>query len=434
MKAIVVGGGWAGIAAAVELARHKVTVTLIEAARQLGGRARRVNYRGHVVDNGQHLLIGAYHSVLQLLDRLGIPEGAVFERRPIELIMRSTRFPTLHIRPPRPLPAPWHLVAGLVAATGLGAVEKWQAIRFCLALRRTGTGPDCSVQELLNRHGQSPALIARLWEPLCLATLNTPVHEASAEIFTRVLTDAFARHRSDSDLLFPRGDLGSLIPEPAHAFIEAHGGRVRLGTRVTAVQAAGRGITGVTLTGGERLDTEHLVLALPGPATRRLLAPLAALQGMSADLARIDSAPITTVYLQYPPEVRLEFPMIGLHGTTAQWVFDHGPAGRPGLMAVVISGHGMHAAQDRESLRARVTAELAAFFPAWPPPRHGFVLRERRATFLSRVGVNALRPPAATPLAGCWLAGDTVKNGYPATLEGAVRSGLECARRIIDRA
>lgn len=432
VNVIVVGGGWSGLAAAVKLTRHGIPTTLIEAAGRLGGRASRVHYRGHDYDSGQHLLIGAYHGILDLLAVMGIDERSVFERHRFELVTTSAHpAPPLHLRL-HPLPAPLHLVSGLAGARGISLADKWSAVKFCLSVARAmDPDADCSVQELLSRHRQSPALIARLWEPVCLAALNTPAHEASAEVFLRVLRDAFAHGRRDSDLLLPRRDLAAVLPEPARRFIEGQGGRIVLNRRVTALEINGSRVTGIRLANGERMQAEQIILALPPAACLRLIDGMEPLRTVADRLRHIESSPICTVYLRYPPTVRLEYPMIGLHGALAQWIFDHGVSGEPGLMGAVISGAGDHLALERAALQDRVVTEIAACFPHWPAPEEIFSLCEKRATFLCRAGLNALRPPAETPVAGCWLAGDAVATGYPATLEGAVRSGLDCARKIM---
>lgn len=434
MNVIVVGGGWSGLAAAVELSRRGAAVTLLEAAGRLGGRAARILYRGREYDSGQHLLIGAYRGILELLAAMGIEEHTVFERRPFELVSLSARAaPPLRLRLAN-LPAPFHLLGGLIGARGLSRSDKWNALKFCLAAARSKhVSTDYSVQELLFRHGQSPTLVARLWEPVCLAALNTPLHESSAEIFLRVLRDAFAYDRRDSDLLLPRRGLGAVLPEPARDFIEARGGCVRLNCRATDLEVARDRIAAVRLVDGSRLPADHIVLALPPTACLRLIEGCAPLRGLAGILSQFEFSPICTLYLRYSVATRLDYPMIGLHGALAQWLFDLGAGGDPGLLAAVISGPGEHMALDRDALQARVVAELAACFPHWPAPEQVVTLCEKRATFLSRSGINALRPPMETPLAGCWLAGDAVATGYPATLEGAVRSGLACARRIMQQ-
>lgn len=428
---LIVGGGWAGLSAAVELSRHGVPVTLLEAARQLGGRARCVAFDHQRIDNGQHLMVGAYQAMLGLFDTLGVDLAAAFLRLPLDLHMRALDKPELRLRA-RKLPAPFHLAMGLATARGLNARERLQLMRFSRRLLRGEVvlEHDISAQALLLGERQGARVIGALWEPLCLAALNTPLPEASARLFLEVLRRTFSGDASRSDLLIPRDDLGVLLPEPAMHFIERRGGTLLLNHRVNAIEVDATGCRGVTWRGGA-IAARRVILAVHPVVCRRLLAPHPALSGIADRLGQLDQEPITTLYLRYPEEVALDSPLQGVQDGLGQWMFDRRCAGHPGLIAVVISGRGAHAQLDNASLAALVSAELARLHPGWPAPLAVRVLREKRATFAARVDVDRLRPAPTTPVDGLWLAGDFTATGLPATLEGAVISGQRAAAAIL---
>jgi squalene-associated FAD-dependent desaturase len=431
MSVLVVGGGWAGLAAAVELARRGTPVTLLEASRQLGGRARAVRFGEHRVDNGQHLLLGAYSAVLDMLKTLAISEASVLRRSPLHLqFLDGTG--SISLRTPR-LPAPLHLAWGLLRAHGLSLAQGMAALRMAYGMRRRRfhLDADMSVQDYLREARQDPLLVRALWQPLCLAALNTPPQQASMNVFLRVLRDAFFSTRRASDVLLPIADLGTCVPEPARDYIERNGGSVRLGSRVLGIHLHAGRIRGVELE-HTTLLADQVILATPPEAALNLLQPHAALQTAALQLSKLHSLPICTLYLQYPPGTTLTHDYVGLLGGTAQWVFDRGRlTGEDGLMAVVISGPGAHMREHGASLTRRIAQELALQFPRWPAPLADKLIRERRAAFAATVDVERHRPQHATPVEGLWLAGDYTATGYPATLEGAVRSGVECARRIL---
>lgn len=431
MSVLVVGGGWAGLAAAVELARHAVPVTLLEASRQLGGRARAVRFGEHRVDNGQHLLLGAYTAVLEMLKVLAVREDSVLRRSPLHLQFLDGAT-SISLRAPR-LPAPLHLAWGMLRARGLSLGQRVAALRMANAMRRSRfhLEPDRTVQDYLRDMHQDPLLARALWHPLCLAALNTPAEQASMNIFLRVLQDAFFSTHRSSDLLVPIADLGTCVPEPARDYIERHGGSVRLSSRAIGINLHAGRIRGVQLE-QTALLAEQVILATPPEATLALLLPHAALQTQTRQLSNLRSLPICTLYLQYPPGTTLRRDFVGLLDGTAQWLFDRGRlTGENGLMAVVISGPGPHMREDVASLTRRIVQELSAHFPHWPSPLDSKLIRERRAGFAATLGVEHHRPRHATGIDGLWLAGDYTATGYPATLEGAVRSGVECARRIL---
>ncbi len=429
--AIVVGGGWAGLAAAVELTRHKIPVILLESAKQLGGRARSIYANEMHVDNGQHLLLGAYESTLGLLRTIGVNEEDKLQRQPLSLQWLRPNGKPVSLNT-KNLPAPFHLACGLFTAEGLSLKDRFSAINFSRKLQRNNFSikQDCSVETLLQKHRQSQTLITALWEPLCVGALNTHIHEASAKIFLRTLSDSFRYSRSDSDLLLTKCNLGEILPEPASDYIETHNGSVRLGHRVTRLNIQNNGITGVTLTGNS-IPARHVILATPQTITRRLFEPHPALNTITEQIKHIQHRPICTVYLQYDKQVQLGRWMQGSLDTVSQWIFDRGLYGQAGLMAVVISGDGEHLEWDNDKLCGHVAQELATLFPEWPAALSQHVIREKRATFASTVNIQHYRPSAKTPVDGLYLAGDYTDVGLPATLEAAVRSGLQCAQHVI---
>ncbi|MGH6629036.1 MAG: NAD(P)-binding protein, partial [Burkholderiales bacterium] len=215
-----VGGGYAGMAAATELARRDIPVTVFETARTLGGRARRVEINGMPLDNGLHILIGAYRETLRLIELTRRPQEALgLVRLPLELVVH----PHFRLRAPR-LPAPLHLAAALICARGLDLAGRLKAAAFMAAMRRQSfrLGTDTSVEHLLASYRQPTAVTRYLWNPLCISALNTQPHEASAQIFLNVLRDSFNGALADSDLLLPAVDFSALFPERAAAFLTLH--------------------------------------------------------------------------------------------------------------------------------------------------------------------------------------------------------------------
>lgn len=427
MKVAVIGGGWAGLAAAVELAGAGLKVTVFEAAKQLGGRARSVQVHGHMLDNGQHILVGAYRETLRLMATVGADPERLLKRLPLELSFPGSR-PPFRMHLPR-LPAPLHLAFGLFAARGSSLAEKIAAVRFMRFLQASDyhLDNDCTVAALLDRHAQHGSLRRHMWEPLCLAALNTEPANASAQIFANVLRDSLGGGRADTDLLLPAADLDHLFPLVAANFIRAHGGEVRLSTRVEH-------IADDLALGDEKFD--RIVLAVAPQHAATFLAQHSATEEIAAMLAGYAYEPIGTVYMAYPPALRLPFPMLGLNGGAedklGQWVFDRGPlGGAHGVMGFVLSARGAWDERNNDALAAALHAELeAALQQELPQPLWHQVIRERRATFSCRPDLP--RPTARTARAGLWLAGDYVCAGYPATLEGAVRSGVAAAKGVLN--
>ena len=428
MRVIVVGGGWAGLAAAVELCTHDADVTVIEVASHLGGRARAVERHGLRFDNGQHLLIGAYRETLRLLLAIGIAEHDVFTRVPLRWLMHGSAQASIDIALPARLPAPLHILWAILNAHGYTLRERGAALRACVAALSPITR-DLSVAAWLQQTRQPTRVIETLWGPLCLAALNTPIEHASAEVYTRVLRDSFLQRRADADMLIPRCDLSAIFPEPAARFITARGGRIRLDERVTSLIDTRAHIMGVRGKHGDHL-ADHVILALPPSSAAALVGTHPALAALKSHLDAFEYEPICTAYLRCAAPARFDAPMVGLLGGHAQWLFPVRHCGEE-WVAVVISGPGEHMRLDNEGLIARLVDEIAALCGTAVHHDGAFVIREKRATFSCKVGINHRRPGVRTAVDGLWLAGDFTATGYPATLEGAVRSGVTCARAIM---
>jgi len=427
----VIGGGCAGLAAATRLAESNIPVTLFEASPQLGGRARSVEWKSHTLDNGQHILLGAYRETLSLLKLAGVDEDQALLRLPLQLSMQ----PDYELRAYDALPAPLHILAGLICAKGLSWHDRLSAIRFMVWMRLIGfrLKQDISLAALLTSRNQSQKVTQLLWEPLCLAALNTPLVSASGQVFLNVLRDSFSKSKSDSDMLLPKQDLSQFIAEPLARFIQTAGGEVMTASPVESVASDGAHFN-VTTSDGVSKRFSHVVLAVSPFRLAGITQQLPAMSSATQLCDAIQYQPICTVYLQYPADLQLKQPMIGFFGGLGQWVFDRGQLyGQDGLLAVVISAEGSHQRMTQDALVETITSELCRYFPSLhdklSTPLWHKVITEKRATFACTTGLQ--RPVMHTAMPNLYLAGDYVAGDYPATIEGAVRSGANAAKAII---
>jgi squalene-associated FAD-dependent desaturase len=400
-RVAIVGAGYAGMAAAVTLAARKIPVTVFESGPVPGGRARRVVSQGTELDNGQHILVGAYRELFRLMHTVGVPESAVL-RVPLEL-RYAQNFSLRALW----LPFPLGLLGGLLLARGLPISDRLGAVRFMAALRADGfrLERDVAVAELLRTHRQDGAIGHYLWRPLCVSALNTPVEIASSRAFLVVLRDALLGGAGASDLVLPRVDLSRLFPDPAAEYVSRNGGEMRLRSPVESLE-------------GLKKDFDRIIVAV-GPHQLKTLLP-----GVADSYTY---QPIYTCYLQYGDGVTLPFPMIGMADGLVQWVFDRGALlGEQGRLACVISAQGDHQQMSQDELAEVCHRELKRNNLVNENPLWTRVIAEKRATITCSVG----RPTIETAMPGVSIAGDYTEAEYPPTLEAAVRSGVRAARMI----
>ena len=427
----IVGAGWAGLAAAVSLAHRGIPVHVYEAARQPGGRARNVHSQGMDLDNGQHLMIGAYRQMLDLLALMGADVDSLFYRTPQQLHMLD--YPS-GLRLPR-LPAPLHLLMGMLTSRPLSWGQKLHTLVRFNRLLNSPIDTDTSVSDWLDTAALPTTYVDNVLKPLCLAALTTRPEQASARVFQSVLIQTFNGARANTDLLIARKNLGDVFPEQARRFIESRGGRVFCQHKVEQLICENDRISAIQLPHG-RIPVEQLLLATPAAASARLLSSVENCDTLVNRLQQLSFEPITTVYLQYPEHLRLPCPMTGVVNATAEWLFDRRICDQPGLIAAVISGSGPHDRMDRDDLINRVAGELQHLFD-WPAPQTARVIREKRACFRCTPDIDRIRPGPQTPISNLHLCGDYVyieetdQPGLPSTLEGALRSGVKCATQLI---
>ena len=433
-RVAVIGGGFAGCAAAFALTRSGHTVELFETKPQLGGRAH--SYReaktGTTLDNGQHILMGCYHRTLELVESLG--NGDRLEKYDrLDLAFVSPRQGRTVLRASR-LPPPLHLLAGILGFAELTWADRWAILQFPGRAKSLPAKPGESTQAWLKRLGQTQGSIRALWEPFCLAALNVPLGAADAGLFWEVTRRALFGSPADAAIYFDRSGLSHLLQPELGAFLQATGGKLHLSAPVESLtihESSGK-VQSIHLKDGQALTFDHVVLAVPWTAATRLLPATDRARELATTLV---PGPILGIHLWTDRPLANDV-ITGFLDSPLHWLFDRTSTLPPGshshLYAAVISAITDRIDQTGKELMELVLSEIHRLIPSSRETKvtHHVVYKSRDATFSGQMGKPLARPGPVTSIENLFLAGDWTDTHLPATIEGATVSGFKAAAAV----
>lgn len=432
-RVVIIGGGFSGLAAGVALIEQGFDVVLLERRSHLGGRAYSFvdSKTGSPVDNGQHLFMGCYRHTIAFLKTIGCLDRLKFQEKPrVDFLDRKDGFVKFECPP---LPAPLHVVAGLLRMKGLTLGDKLRAINVGRAIRSNGSVESLTVDQWLDELDQSDRIRQRFWNPMVIATLNESPTTASAQMLKRVLEEAFGGGPGSTSIGIARVGLSDLYTGGAREFIESRGGQVRTGTEVASLVVEQDSVAAAELKSGETVGADYFISAVPPNAFLQMLDEETAKH--FEPIGKLESSPIVSINLWFDrPVIDREF--TGLIGTRCQWVFNKdmilATDKKTNQIAVIISAAREFVDWTREALVEMALSELHEMIPASRQANliQSAIVKEREATMAHTVESDHLRPGPRTAFTNLLLAGDWTDTGLPATIESAVLSGGVAAQMI----
>jgi squalene-associated FAD-dependent desaturase len=430
----IIGSGVSGLAAAIELLRLLpngfAEITLFEARHVAGGRTRSYidEESGDTIDNGQHLLMGCYTATLSYLESIGTIDLVQFSRGlriPFSIYNKFTGTTRIATLKTSSLPAPFHALLGIIRTDLLNMQERWQALRLgrlCTAYLNDERIMSWSCAELFAKLGQSQTVIHKLWEPICLATINAKVEDASAFIFLNVIKIALLESAGNSRLLIPKVGLSELLIDSALKKLISGDVAVQLKANISSITQHGIGLAITTNGESAALSFDAVILAC-APGGINLPHDL--------QLPTIDYSPIVNGYFWLDRKV-LNSPMQGCLNTSLQWVFAKHTKNDGQLLALTVSAADQLIDLTVEEIVQLLCEDLQRSIPEARVAKllQANIIKEKRATPRFTAEFNQKRPETTTPISGFYLAGDLVQNELPATIEGAIRNGFAAAEQV----
>ncbi|MBI3193402.1 MAG: oleate hydratase [Ignavibacteriae bacterium] len=446
---IIIGGGLSGLASAVELASRGAQVTLFEQSPKLGGRCYSYvdETTGDVVDNGQHVLVGAYHNTLRYLEMIGTRSLlTVQDKLSLTFFHPQKRFHTFSVSS---LPRPFHLTAGMLKFSLLSFWERKRLLNVGRELQHWNQKKEerlarLTIDEWLIGLNQSEEAKKCFWNPISISVMNEAPERASALLFARSLRSTFLGKKSDSVMLIPRVGQTELYATPAGEFLKRHKAKIFLNSQVEKIICNDGKAIGVEV-GGKLIKADRIISTVPYFVLSSLLSDEVHQSEPFRQLNRFKSSPIVSIHLWFEKEF-MEEDFVGLIDMKLQWIFnrrrlmwDSIPLGHENkstsYISAVISGAYEEVLSSKKELLTLAMNDINKVYPETKnrKPLHSIIIKEKRATFSPTNEIEPFRPNTVSPVEHLFLAGDWTNTELPATIEGAVKSGFEAANSFINK-